>query len=162
MQEQFSSDELVYGLLQVYIKYSRGHDFILSGAVRRKSQIQRLDKVLADIDQQVDKVIVFNLSDDEAVERLSNRLVCKVCSRNYNLKTQPPKNSENCDVCGSFLSKRDDDKPEAIKNRLLEYHKYNDEILEEYEKRGVLVRIDASRSIDQIHTELREVLEELD
>lgn len=157
--EQFSSDELVYGLLQVYIKYSRGEDFILTGAVRRKSQIGLLDKVLLDINQKLDKVFLFELADEEAIQRLTNRLVCSVCGRNYNIKTLPPRNEDSCDICGSYLTKRDDDTPEAAKNRLAEYHKYYDEIVKEYDRRGILFKIDASDSIDKIHQKIKQILD---
>jgi adenylate kinase len=161
LQDKFSSDELVYGLLQLYIKYSRGEDFILTGAVRRASQIEKLDKILADIGQKVDKVFLFKLDDELAVLRLSNRLICKVCGRNYNLITQPPKSEDTCDACGSALSKRDDDNPDAIKNRIAEFHKYNQDILKEYIERNLLVEIDASLGIDQIYLQVQEHLDDL-
>ncbi len=161
MTEQFSSDDLVYGLLHVYMKYSRGNDFILTGAVRRFSQIARLDSMLASLNQQVDRVFFFDLDDDIAVERLNNRLVCKVCGKNYNLKTFPPKVEDICDMCGSIITKRKDDQPEAIQRRLQEFHKYNDEIIKYYEQKGLLEIIDASKSISEIQSELMLKIEDL-
>lgn len=154
LNDKFSSDELVYGVLQIYLKYCRGEDFILTGAVRRATQITKLDDILEKIGQKVDFVFNFQISSELAIERLSGRLFCRVCKSNYNLKTKNSKIEDKCDKCGSILSTREDDNPESIKIRLSEFYKYNTEIVEEYSKRGILANIDASRSIEDVAKEI--------
>jgi adenylate kinase len=161
LNDKFMTDDLTYGLLQLYLKYARGEDFIITGGVRRASQIKRLDNVVADIGLQVDHVFNFVLSDAVAIERLSNRLYCKVCKSNYNTKTKPPRIEEKCDRCGAILFKRDDDNDQSIKIRLEEFYKSNDEIIGEYTKRGIVTHLDASKSIDVIAEEIRIILDEI-
>lgn len=150
----FRSDMVAFGLLQIYMQYARGEDFILNGAVRRHSQIKLLDDTLKDINQEVNHVFNFIASESVLIERLCNRLYCKVCKSNFNLKTNPPKDENMCDRCGSALFKREDDNLESIRNRLAEFSENNDKIVEHYNSLGKLTNIDAERSIGEIHLDL--------
>lgn len=150
----FRSDMIAFGLLQIYMQFARGEDFILNGAVRRHSQIELLDKTLADINQKVDHVFNFIATEDVLIERLGNRLYCKVCKSNFNLKTNPPKDEKMCDRCGSALFKREDDNPESIRNRLQEFAQNNDKIIDHYRSQNILSDIDAEKSIGEIHIDL--------
>lgn len=161
MNEGFLADNFVFGLLQIYLQYMERQkidNIVLSGVVRRDTQIELLDYTLFKVNKKLDKVVYFNLSDEEAVRRMSNRVKCENCSTNYNLIYDPPKVSGICDKCGGKLSRREDDNPESIKARLVDFHKDNDEIIGEYEKRGILVRIDAGKNIEEISKEVKEGL----
>lgn len=85
---------------------------------------------------------------------MSSRYRCPKCLTNYNLITNPPKEAGKCDNDGEVLTRREDDNPESIQKRLEDFHKDNNEIVEMYEKRGVLVKIDASKSIEEVESEL--------
>ncbi|MFS8130741.1 MAG: adenylate kinase family protein [Candidatus Dojkabacteria bacterium] len=154
MDEGFLADNFVFGLLQIYLYNTESKDLVLSGAVRRDTQIDLLDFALMKANKKLDKVVFFGLSDEDAVERMSNRYECPVCNTNYNLKFNPPQVEGKCDKDGATLERREDDNPESIKKRLEDFHKDNTEILEEYEKRGLLVRVDASKGISEVTTEL--------
>ncbi len=158
MQEGFSNDNLVYGLLEVYLKYNTSQHIIFSGGVRRRSQISLMDQALAKINKKMDLVVNFVLSDDEAIRRMGGRLYCPVCGSNYHLIYNPPIVENTCNICGANLKVREDDTPEAIKLRLKEFHSNNDDIVAEYKKRGILIEIDASKSIKDIHTEIIKIL----
>lgn len=160
MSEGFVNDEIVYGLLQIYVKYARGEDFILNGAIRYKSQIKPLDEVLTKIGQKVDLVLHFDLLDEYIMERLTNRWTCKVCKSNFNTKTNPPKIEGKCDKCGSILFQREDDTPDSIKKRMDAYKEDSKAILDEYEKRGVLKKVDANKSIGEIFTDIQNIMGE--
>lgn len=157
----FRSDMIAFGLLQIYMQFARGDDFILNGAVRRHSQIELLDRTLADIDQKVDYVFNFIATEDILIERLGNRLYCKVCKSNFNLKTNPPKDENMCDRCGSALFKREDDNPESIRNRLQEFAQNNDKIIEHYKSQNILSDIDAERPSGEIHIDLWDKINKL-
>lgn len=156
MNEGFLSDNFIFGLLQIYLTHVNYTDFILSGAVRWRPQIELLDSTLTQINQKLDKVVYFELSDEAAVERLSNRVVCPVCDTNYNLLFEQPKNPGVCDKNdGGILVRREDDNPEAIVKRLEDFHEDNKDILDEYERRGLLVKVDASLDIDKLYADLK-------
>lgn len=154
MNKGFLEDDFVFGILKMYLKNQENENIILSGVVRRYSQISLLDKALNGINKSLGKVLYFELSDIEAEKRMAGRVYCPNCNANFHTMFNPPKKENICDVCGSELKRRPDDFPEAIKERLKAFHKDNDAIIEEYEKRGILIRIDAAPSIELIHKEV--------
>jgi adenylate kinase len=150
----FSPDSFVFGLLEIYMMQEASENIVFSGTVRRVSQVKLFDDVLSLTDRKVDKVIIFELSDEESVERMTSRYRCPVCSKTYNLLSNPPHNGLTCDIDGATLTRREDDNEESIKIRLAEYHKDADGIALEYEKRGILTRINANRPIEEVRSEL--------
>lgn len=128
------------------------HGFVLEGYPRNKVQAEALEKVILITD-----VVVIDISDSEAVHRISQRLSC-VCGKTYHKVHNPPKVDEICDDCGEKLFVRDDDKPEAIKQRLETYHKETEPIFEFYEKKGILHRINGERSISDVYKDIKKAL----
>lgn len=159
MNEGFLADNFVFGLMQIYLSDMKADKIIFSGAVRKETQVELLDFTLFKVEKKLDKVIYFDISDEEAVTRMSGRLYCPYDNTNYHLVYNPPKRVDTCDQCGGKLERRDDDNPEAIKARLVDFHKDNEAILDLYEKRGILIKIDASKSIDEVHQEVMKALE---
>jgi len=162
MNQGFLDDELVFGLLKVYLQNKGIENVILSGVVRKQSQILLLDTILGKINQKVDMAVYFELSDEEALDRMMGRLYCKLCKANFHRKFNPPEIEGVCDNCGEDLSKRDDDNEESIKRRLADFHKDNEAIVAIYQERGVLFKLDASKSIGDIQKELLEMLPKSD
>lgn len=158
MNEGFLADNFVFGLLQIYLSKIYKNDIILSGAVRRLSQVELLDFTLFKINKKLDKVVYFNLSDEEAIKRMTSRLRCPVDQTNYNTIYNPPKVEGRCDLCGSVLTRREDDNEASIRKRLEDFHSDNDEIIEMYRKRDILLEIDASQSIEDVAIELSKKL----
>lgn len=158
MNEGFLADNFVFGLLQIYLSKIDKNDIILSGAVRRLSQVELLDFTLFKINKKLDKVVYFNLSDEEAIKRMTSRLRCPVDQTNYNTIYNPPKVEGRCDLCGSVLTRREDDNEASIRKRLEDFHSDNDEIIEMYRKRDILLEIDALQSIEDVAIELSKKL----
>jgi adenylate kinase len=154
MNEGFLPDNLVYALLEMYLAGSDADKFILTGVVRRESQIEKLDNALLNVNKKLDRVVYFDLSDEEAVKRLGGRSVCRNCATNFHDIYNPEKVKVVCDKCGGELYKREDDNPDAIKERLKAFHLDNTEILEEYRERGILLTIDAGQTIEGIYQNL--------
>ena len=123
--------------------------FILDGFPRTVNQAKMLKQVT-----DIDKVIEITLPDSVSIDRLSSRLSCKSCGAVFNTITNPPKQENTCNNCNNQLFQRDDDKPEAIKQRLITYHKETEPILELYNS----VKIDGNRPIDKI---TKDILKEL-
>lgn len=103
-------------------------------------------------------VIVIELADDEAVKRLAGRRTCLGCGKIYHVDFDRPTVADICDNCGGTLVQRDDDKPEAIKRRLEIYRKETEPMAREFEKRGVLHRVDGSGAIDQVELLVKQVV----
>lgn len=124
--------------------------FVLDGFPRSEEQV-RLSKGIIDFD----RVILIDISDEEAMRRLGSRLTCKKCGGVFNKITNPPKEENKCDDCGGELFVRDDDKPEAIKKRLEIYHKETKPVLEYYE----FIRINGAQEINKISKDILKELE---
>lgn len=156
LKDGFANDWLTFGILQIYMKYVHGNDFILNGAVRSFKQVELLDQILKEIDQELIKVFNFVAPNEVLIQRLTNRLFCTVCKANFNTKTQPPRVDGICDRCGSILTRREDDNEESIQKRLNAFYFESTEIIKEYKKRNILLDIDATASIQDIHKQIIE------
>lgn len=155
LNEGFIDDDFVYALLKFYLKRKGVEgDYILTGVVRYKSQIPLLDQMLESVGRKLDKVLYFEVDDEEVAQRLSKRLYCTSCNSNYILGVDKASDKEKCDKCGGSLARRVDDNPDSIKNRLKAFYQDADDIASEYEKRGILLRVDASDTIQNIHEDI--------
>jgi len=151
----FVPSKVAYELLTEWVsKYDSQKDWIFVSAVRAFDQIALLDELLQKYDRKVELFIHFSLPAEKAIERMSLRKVCSVCGENYHDKYKSEKVFNVCDKDGGKLVRRDDDRAEAIKKRLSEYEKGIKPILDEYRKRGILVDIDASPSIEEIQEDV--------
>jgi len=119
--------------------------FILDGYPRTIPQAEFLDSIM-----KIDKVINFELSDEEVVKRISGRRTCSKCGTAYHLLYMKPKKSGNCDKCNSPLVQREDEKPEVVKKRLEVYKKQTSPLIDYYKKKKLLVNISAFSTIEEI------------
>ena len=138
-------DELVIDLLKDRIsKPDCEKGFILDGFPRTIPQAEALEKSSIEID----KVVNFTISKEVIIERLSGRRTCKACGAIFHTKNIPPKKEGICDYCGEELMQRDDDKVEAIENRLVVYEKQTAPLIDFY--KGNIVNISAEAPLDEI------------
>jgi len=130
---------------------------IFDGYPRTVEQAESLDEILTALDRQITHVICLELSDEEAVRRLSGRRVCSndKCRLSYHVEFKPPvKDKDHCDRCGSVLIQRQDDVPEAIKLRLEVYHKDTAPLIDFYKQRGIVFKIDGAQTIDKVEKDI--------
>lgn len=123
--------------------------FILDGFPRTIAQADDLAKY-----QQIDAAIEFSISEDEVIKRLSGRRVCPSNGHIYHIIFNPPKKQGFDDETGEPLVQRDDDKEEAIKNRLDVYHKQTEPLIAYYKQKGLLRSFDASISSKHVADEI--------
>jgi adenylate kinase len=124
--------------------------FILDGFPRTLAQAIGLEEVLQRQGCGLDAVMFIEVDDEVVVERLSRRRVCPRCKAMYNLVTDPPKQDGGCDRCRVDLELRTDDKPETVEARLVVYRKNTLPLVEYYESRGILRRIDGEGGIGTV------------
>jgi len=123
-------------------EYSGG--FLLDGFPRNLIQAEALDKKF-----KIDRVLNLEISDLEAVERISGRRICKN-GHVFHIKYNPSQDKDFCDKCGEKLYQREDDKPEAVSRRLKIYRETTTKLLDYYKKQNKLVIFDGSLSISEI------------
>lgn len=104
-------------------------------------------------------VLVIDTPEDESIARISGRLTCDKCGEVYNTN-QGAKAGDKCQECDGELIQREDDKPEAIKHRLSLYHNETEPVIAEYDKNGVVCRVDGTGSIEDVHQKIIKCLTE--
>jgi adenylate kinase len=123
---------------------------ILDGFPRNRVQAEALDTALAARNAKVDHAVEIRVPSDEVVRRLSGRWVCRDAGHPYNEDSNPPREPGRCDIDGSPLVQRDDDRPETVRARLEIQLASLDEVLEHYANRGILQTVDGTRPIDDV------------
>ena len=141
-------DAVILGIMKEALgQENAAHGAILDGVVRTVPQAEGLNAVLAELHRPLDAVVVFNISDDELVERLSGRTTCDACQTPYTGREPGTK----CPKCGGTLVRRKDDEPEAVRRRLAVYHAQTKPVIDWYRKHGArVVEINAVGPLDAV------------
>ncbi len=156
-------DDVIIGMIRERLAAGdTGNGFLLDGFPRTDVQAEALDQMLDGLGRQITRVLVFDTDLEALVARLSGRRVCREAEHVYHLATKPPREAGVCDVDGSELYQRDDDREEVIRTR---YQKQWVEaaapVLAYYRGRGLVTDIDAGRPVEQVSAELDEIVEGL-
>lgn len=141
-------DSVILGIMkEVFSSPSTKHGAILDGVVRTVPQADGLSIMLAELGRKVDKYLLFDVGDDELVQRLGGRTVCDSCQTPY--KGLEP--GTQCSKCGGTLVRRKDDEPESIRNRLKVYRVQTEPVIAWVKDNKMeLVEINASGDLDEI------------
>ncbi len=131
---------------------------LLDGFPRTPPQAGALAKMLVDFQGKVDAVPYINVREEILVERLSGRWTCRAQGHVFHEKYNPPREVGRCDIDGSELYQREDDKAETVVNRIHVYFKQTMPLIEYYRQQGVLMEVDGSQSIDDVSADLLAVL----
>jgi len=127
--------------------------FILDGFPRSLTQASFLNSFV-----EIDLALEIWISDEEAVKRIGLRRVCPNCGAVYHLTHIIPKKEGICDVCGTTLIKRDDDKEEAIKKRLAIYHSETEELTSYYKDKEAYKKIDGMGSVEEVNEQVSKII----
>ena len=134
---------------------------MLDGFPRTVAQGNALDEMLKARALKLDAVLFFDVTERTAIERLSGRRMCKACGAGYHLKYMPPREADKCDACGEELYQRTDDRPETIRDRLQVYGEQTSSLVHEYERRGLLRKIDANGPPEEIERSVADIMDAL-
>lgn len=126
------------------------YGFIVDGFPRNQAQARFF---LESYD--IDGVIQLDLPDGEVRRRVLARRLCSQCGLDYNLIAHRPETADRCDVCGGELVRRDDDTEEALANRLRDYHRKTNPVLELFGRKEFVVTVDARPDPDTVQREVR-------
>lgn len=134
--------------------------FILDGYPRSIEQALTLDEILQEINEEPvqAKAIYMDLDENILLDRIINRRSCPKCGKIYNLKFAPPLNENVCDVDQEALIQRKDDTEEVAKARFETYYSQTAPLIDFYEKRGILFKVDATGSMDDIYQRILQVV----
>ncbi|NPB07841.1 MAG: adenylate kinase [Aquificae bacterium] len=142
-------DELIIEMIkEVFPEHGK---VIFDGFPRTVAQAEALEEMLKEKGLKVDHVILFDLPDEVIVERLSGRRIDPRTGEVYHVKYNPP-------PPGVEVIQREDDRPEVIRKRLQVYREQTAPLIDYYERKGILRKLDASRSVEEVYRELLEVI----
>jgi adenylate kinase len=131
---------------------------ILDGFPRTVAQARVLDATLAAQGEGISRVFLIDVPTEELVARLAGRYVCPTCGTPYHLTSDPPRVAGICDKDGTPLEQRDDDRPEVVRARLAKQVPPMLEVVDHYERAGIVKRVDGRQPIEAL---AREILDEV-
>jgi adenylate kinase len=140
-------------------KQDCNHGCVFDGFPRTVPQAIELGLMLERRELCKPAVIEFRIEPERLLLRLSGRWTCSVNGESYNVYEAPPKVPGVCDFDGGKLIQRPDDRPEVIRERLAAYEHQTRPLSDYYWKRGALEVIDACKSMDEVGTALRNIVE---
>lgn len=132
---------------------------LLDGFPRTPAQAEALSAFLGQKGRKIDAVPLIDVPSEELIERLSGRWTCKAEGHVYHPKFKPSKKESICDIDGSDLYQREDDKRETVEQRIKVYNSQTAPLIDYYENKGLLRKIDGSQTIDAVTEELLKVVE---
>lgn len=155
------SDEIVFSLLKKRISnLDCKNGFILDGFPRNLKQAEHYDEILNDL--YINKVIVILIDVDFEIaqSRITGRLLCPKCGSTYNdsIEEMKPQMENTCDRCQSKLIKRSDDNLETYNIRYQNYMEKTEPLIEYYDNKKMLYRVDGNKSSEHIYEEIDQIL----
>jgi len=130
----------------------------LDGFPRNRLQAEALDRALAERGMRVDRAINIEVPAEDLVRRLAGRWTCRAAGHIYHEVSNPPRVPGVCDIDGSALYQRDDDRVETIRARLAQQLGALAEVATYYRERGILSTVDGRGSIEQVTEAIGDVL----
>jgi len=156
-------DELIISMIgqRICSDEAKG-GFILDGFPRTVPQAEALAEECDRLERELSAAILIDVDDDEVVRRLSGRRTCEEGGHVFHVEFNPPKEEGVCDIDGSPLVVRDDDKPEVVRRRLEQYQEKTAPLVSWYEEKALLERVDGARDPDDVAADIRDVLSRLE
>jgi adenylate kinase len=152
-------DEVIVGVIAERIDSEEAADgFILDGFPRTEPQAEALGSRLEELGRALTGVLLIDVEDDEVIRRLGGRRTCEENGHVFHIEFNPPEREGVCDIDGSPLVVRDDDKPEVIRHRLEQYHDKTEPLIAYYDGRSLLRRIDGAATPDEVAAEIERTL----
>lgn len=152
-------DDVILGMIRSRIGDAvSGLNFMFDGFPRTSAQAEGLDSVLAEAGGKLKAVFLLDVHRNVILRRLTGRRTCRNCGAVYHVEMMPPRQTGVCDHCGGELYQREDDCEETILNRIAVFEKQTAPLIEFYENKGLLARIDADRDSDEIAADVAAAL----
>ncbi len=133
---------------------------LLDGFPRTPAQASALAEMLKEFNGAVNVVPYICVPAEVLIERLSGRWTCRSNGHVFHEKFNPPAVAGICDLDGSELYQRDDDKAETVKNRIKVYQEQTSPLIDYYRKNGLLVEIDGTKPIEEVTKDMLTAIED--
>jgi adenylate kinase len=148
-------DEVVIGIIEDRLKDADcKNGYILDGFPRTITQAEALNDMLSKKGSAIGKVVNLDVDDQELIERLSGRRLCRDCGASYHVTFSPSKKGDRCERCEGELYQREDDEEATIKKRLKVYKEQTQPLIDFYKKKNVLKNIAGVGDTQEIFTRI--------
>ena len=157
------TDDIVLGLIRErLVRPDAQAGFILDGYPRNVAQADALERLLGELGQPIDSVVLMKVDEKALFMRLTGRRTCPACGKVFNVYSSPSDKGDRCDnpshgADAPVLKQRDDDKEEVIENRLKVYAAQTSPLIEHYKARGLLKVVNADQPVDRVYAEFVKV-----
>lgn len=149
-------DDLVLSMMMHHIAKGEGaRGFLLDGFPRTVAQAEGLDERLSREGRKLDVVVCIEIDDEIVTKRLTGRWSCPDCSRVFHEAYSPPKRAGLCDACGQTLTRRKDDEPAVVAERLRTYHELTKPLVAYYRGAGLLRPVTGDGAVDEVFEAIR-------
>lgn len=128
---------------------------IFDGFPRTRRQAESLDELLHESARTPLRVVAVDVPPEVLRERLLGRLTCPQCNRTYHVTQSPPQRDSLCDACGAPLVTRNDDQPETVNRRLVNYYEQTSPLIDYYKSRQVLVSVDGTGRMEEVFASIK-------
>ena len=153
-------DDVVVGIIRERLAQAdAAAGFLLDGFPRTTEQAKALDAMLAQAGRAITIVLLVDVPEDELVQRLAGRRICRACGKGYHAVFGPPKQEGICDACGGEVYQRVDDNEETVRNRLAVYGRQTEPLVDYYTRQGLLWAVaGGGRGPDQVFGDVKKAL----
>ena len=153
------SDEIVLGMIKERLaKPDAKRGFILDGFPRNLAQADSLNGVLAELGQKIDAAVLMDVDFEILMKRLTGRRTCSKTGQVLNIYFSPPAELEACRKAGGELLQRDDDNETTIRNRLQVYERQTAPLIDYYQKRGLLKKVEATGEVTDVYARFKKAV----
>lgn len=151
-------DDLILAMMMDCImRPEAASGFLLDGFPRTVIQAEGLDRRLAEHERRIDRVVNIDVDDAVVTRRLTGRWSCPTDGHIYHQEFSPPAKPGVCDQCGTSLTRRQDDEPEVVAQRLKTYHEQTEPLVSYYRQSGILESVDGSGAAAVVTALMNEV-----
>lgn len=160
-QGRYPSDEIILKVFRTKLESVKGRGLVLDGIPRTMNQVHEIEHIFIELGLELDAVIQLQVNDEALIQRLSSRVICKVCGAPYTRDSENAQPKE-CTNCGSSsFIRRPDDEPEAVKTRLDVYNQQTKPLIDYYKEKKKLSFVDGMKSVNEVFQQIQSVLRKM-
>lgn len=143
-----------------FASLSREKGLLIDGAPRTLDQVEYVESALLEFGRKINLVVFIEIPEKESIERISKRWSCQNCKKGFIMGVDVKSQDDKCPNCGSGIMQRIDDTEEGVKKRLEVFRKETLPVIDYFEKKGKLARIDGSQSIPKVFEDIKKYVKE--
>ncbi|OEH93209.1 adenylate kinase [Bacillus solimangrovi] len=152
-------DEVTIGIVRERLgKDDCKNGYLLDGFPRTVAQAEALEVITTELERTINYVIYIDVDTNSLMARLTGRRICKECGATYHVVFNPPSKEGKCDKCDGELYQRADDNEETVANRLEVNMKQTQPLLDFYEGKGYLQKINGDQDISKVFVDVDKLL----